>query len=293
MTVLKNTHYLFIDPNQDDVVTEIIKILSQIDKEQIHEFVNRLGGTNRLVAAYRKTISVFSSFMDIYPNLLPAETYLRYKDANSDNFGISTCSFSDIKTFYQDSYETILSLLYIPVCLDNIISRGQYNIFSPSIIGIFQTDRYKRMSHYSDYKKYIVLEKGMKLKQYDPTEPIQSLLAMSLNGSLRNGIGHNSFSYDGVSQTITVFDRRDPTKVELQTSLLNMATDCISIVRDAVVLSEIILFLLREQYRQEGKCSVMHPRFYQGVERNEKCPCGSQIKYKSCCKNDIDQLLHK
>lgn len=61
--------------------------------------------------------------MEVYPNILPAETYLRYKEKAKPDVGIATCSFSDIKTFYQDAYEAILSLIFIPVCLDNILIR--------------------------------------------------------------------------------------------------------------------------------------------------------------------------
>ena len=67
--------------------------------------------------AYRKTIEVFSEFMNIYPNLLPAETYEHILLKEAASTCIATCSFIDLKTYYQDAYEALLSLLYIPVGL--------------------------------------------------------------------------------------------------------------------------------------------------------------------------------
>ena len=67
--------------------------------------------------------------MNVYPNLLPAETYMRFTDKEHSNNGIATCSFGDIKEYYQDAYEAILSLMYIPVCFDNIARRGSFKTF--------------------------------------------------------------------------------------------------------------------------------------------------------------------
>ena len=39
---------------------------------------------------------------------------------------VSTCTFDDIKSFYQDTYEALASLLFIPVCLDNIDINCRY-----------------------------------------------------------------------------------------------------------------------------------------------------------------------
>ena len=144
--ILEETRNLFYQPSQDDSVSALIASLSQIDRTQLHELVERIGGTQEVISSYRKTVSVFSSFMDIYPNILPAETYIRCFSRESSDYGIATCSFGDLKTFYQDAYEAILSLIYIPVCLDNIIHRGTYSSFHPDFNSTFGKKRYKDLN---------------------------------------------------------------------------------------------------------------------------------------------------
>ena len=86
-----------------------------------------------------------------------------YRDKNDENLGISTCSFSDIKTFYQDAYETLLSLWYIPVCMDNILLRGNYTSFNNAFEQIFEKRQYANFEN--DFIKYLYINNGMRLEK--------------------------------------------------------------------------------------------------------------------------------
>lgn len=287
--VFQETKYIFMEPNQDSCVTNLLNELSKIDKNLIHQFVERMGGIQEIILSYRKTIEIFSCFMGIYPNLLPAETFLRFKDKSNANIGIATCSFSDIKTFYQDAYESLLSLMYIPVCVDNIILRGNYQVFNDVFISIFKQKKFSEIA--DDYNRYLVLDNGMKLSKIKNSEPLQRMVGVPANRFLRNGIGHNNIKYDGITQMIKVFDTQNHDVVKLEKSLMDMAIDCLGLAKSAVLLSEIILFILRQELRSENINSIIHPRFYKGAEPNGKCPCRSNIKYKKCCKVEIERIL--
>lgn len=289
--VLEETTYLFLSPNQDQALVRLTTELAKIDKNQLHRLVEAMGGIQGVILAYRKTVEVFSNFMAIYPNLLPAETYLRYKDNANPNIGIATCSFSDIKTFYQDAYESLLALIYVPVCLDNINLRGDYQSFLASVNGILKQKRFVDLSN--DFYRYQILDNGMKLMNLTDTEPLQRMVGMPANRFLRNGIGHNNIKYDGVTQRITVYDLKDHNIVKLETRLMDMAVDCIGLAKSAVVISEILLFILRFEFRTENIYSIIHPRFYKNAEVNGKCPCGSNIKYKKCCRNEVEEISRK
>lgn len=283
--VLEETKYLFPAPGQDDRVLKLMDFLSVLDKNLLHEFCVDAGGTTELLFLYRKAISVFSSFMDIYANVLPAETYLYLKNKENTATAISTCSFSDIKTFYQDAYETLGSLLFLPVCLDNIVLRKDHNCFE---------NAYKSVRCYSgtrDLSWYRMLDNGTRINRYNNKEVFQQLINLPANRLLRNGIGHNNVKYDGVTQIITAYDQKEPEKVTVEMSLMDMAIDCIGMAKAAVILSEMILFLLREEFRSENITTIIHPRFYKNREPNDKCPCGSFKKFKKCCKNDVDGLV--
>jgi hypothetical protein len=282
---LEETKYLFPAHGQDDRDLKLIDFLSVVDKNLLHEFCEDTGGTTELLFLYRKAISVFSSFMDIYAYVLPAETYLYLKNKENTATAISTCSFSDIKTFYQDAYETLGNLLFVPVCLDNIVLRKNHNSFEKA---------YRNVKCYTgarDLSWYRSLNNGTRINLYNDNEVFQQLIGFPANRLLRNGICHNNVKYDGVTQMITAYDQKPPEKVTVEMSLMDMAIDCIGMAKTAVILSEMILFLLREEFRREDITTITHPRFYKNKKPNDKCPCGSYKKFKKCCKNAVDGLV--
>ena len=115
-------------------------------------------------------------------------------------------------------------------------------------------------------------------------------MKIPVNKDLRNGIGHNNYKYDGMTQIITTFDYRIRNRVKMQTSVMEVALDCLGLAKTAVIFGEILLFILRQELRVENIHSAIHPRFYKKVGRNDKCPCGSGIKYKKCCRNDLNTM---
>lgn len=286
--VHEETNSLFYVPSQEVTIQQLLLTLSSINNQTLHNFVVEFGGIPVLLSHYRKTIDIFSSFMEIYPNVLPAETFMRYTSSVGTDIGIATCSFSDLKTFYQDSYESLLTLAFIPVCLDNILIRGTHTTFNKLYASLFKKKKYASIS--DDFHRYLALDNGMKLEKLESNEPMQHFLNIPANRLLRNGIGHNNVKYDGLTQEIIAFDQKDPSIVNLRKYLMDMAVDCIGLVKSAVIMAEIILFLLRRELDPSEIRSIIHPKFYKDVQPNDKCPCGSNKKYKKCCRNEIETV---
>lgn len=284
--VLEETHYLFLESQQSDSIMPIFEQLAQLDKDEVQLLIDAIGGTDGLIAAYRKVIEIFSKFMDIYPNILPAETFLRYKEGVKADKCISTCSFGDIKTFYQDAYEALLAVLYVPVCLDNIRYRGSFQRFEETYNDVYCPERKQR-----DFKWYCKLDNGTRINKYNETEFFQKSIILTANRKLRNGIGHNNIKYDGVKQTVIAYDLKNPKRINYNGLLMDIAIDCIGLTKSTVLLSEIILFLLRFESKKQSMHSIIHPKCYKNAEMNAKCPCGSGIKFKKCCRDDILKLL--
>jgi len=286
--VLEETENLFFRPTQEAIVLDLLVKLSQLDKASLHQFVEHIGGIEVIISSFCRIIDVISAFMDIYPNILPAETFMRFRNIEQPNYGIATCSFGDIKTFYQDTYETILSLLYLPVCIDNILQRGHFATFSSILVKLFTNNKYNRLP--DNFARYMALDNGMKLEKIQVSEPMQYALNIPANRFLRNAIGHNNVKYDGLTQMITVFDQKEQKAIKLEKSLMEMAIDCIGLTRSSVIMAEIMLFILRQELRDKNLSSIIHPRFYKKAQPNAKCPCGSNLKYKKCCMSDIESL---
>ena len=291
--VREETHNLF--PNQEETLIGFISLLSSIDKCELHTFVERLGGVEEINNAYTQVINTFSSFMQVYPNLLPAETFWSYKDKNDSSLCIATCSLADIKAFYQEAYETLLSLLHIPVCLDNILSRNKYLLYNSAFYDFYESKpaikkRYEKLS--DDFERFANIDNGKKAElMAQSAEQVQQYLDIPVDRDLRNAISHNSYRYDGLNQTITVFDQKKRSVVKETLQLMKMAMDCLGLAKSIVLFAEMLLFILRCE--EPSSHSIMHPRYYCNLGRNEKCSCGSGKKFKNCCQPALQEMQHE
>ena len=71
---------------------------------------------------------------------------------------------------------------------------------------------------------------------------------------------------------------------------MDIALECIGLARSVVGFSEIILYILRCESRTKGLHTIIHPRFYKDAQPNDKCPCGSGMKYKKCCQIEVEAV---
>lgn len=282
--VLEQTKNLFFEKTQEKYIVNLLQRISIIDENQLHSFLERIGGIDTIISAFQKVMEVISSFIVIFPHILPATTYLTYKDKSDSEIGISTCSFLDIKSFYQDAYESLLSILYIPVSMDNILIRNNYNDYNTIFDSLFSKSRYASLS--DNLKRYQTIDNGMKVEKIC-NEVLQNALNFPAKRLLRNAIGHNNYKYDNATQIITINDEK---KGKIQFSLLEMAIECIGLAKTSVIMSEILLFIMRHELRKKGVRSIIPLQFYNDNHPNDKCPCGSNIKYKKCCKFEIEQI---
>ena len=282
--VLEQTKMIFWDTSQEKYIGDLIKHISAIDDFQLHSLVKRIGGISTVILAFQKNMDLFCSFMEIYPHILPAITYMTYKEKDNSDIGLSTCSFFDVKSFYQDAYESLLSTLYIPVSIDNILTRNNYDDYNSTFSSLFVKKRYANLS--DNLERYQALDNGMKAENIC-NEIVQNALNIPAKRLLRNAIGHNNYKYDNAKQIITFFDVKHGA---ISISLLEMAKDCIGLAKSSVIMSEVLLFIMRHELRNEGIHSIIPMQFYNDNQPNDKCPCGSNIKYKKCCKFEVDRL---
>ena len=101
---------------------------------------------------------------------------------------------------------------------------------------------------------------------------------------LRNAIGHNNYSYDGISQIIKYTPNRNNPENVLEITLLDIAISCIELMKSSIILEFIIYELYRIYYKNQGMDCPLHPVFYKGTHSSNHCPCGSGKKFNKCCK---------
>jgi len=218
---------------------------------------------------------MLGEFIDIYQALIPA-LVLQYCKEDSIDFedeGSSTSTFNTVKQFYLDAYEALGNLLVIPVALNNIKYRGDFDKLSPV--------EPKAIS----MEDFIGLTKARRYHFCLDTEAYTDFLKIIVNPKLRNAIGHNDVDYNTASQLITYIPNpKDRTKKETE-YLLEFENEAVHLFQGILSISEYLYRLRESELIFEGKIPVMDRMPIsksKKIGRNEPCPCGSGKKYKFC-----------
>lgn len=256
-TLLKFMKYIFIDKELNKCIIDINKEISIINIEEYNRLLLYLDKENYLEKAYNEILDMLFKFVDILPNLLPAISAMQYKSLNYTEQGISTCSFEDIKTFYIDAYEKILSYIHIPMCLDNIKYRNKYNEFD-------------KQQTLEDFLKE---SKGNRLKKITEIEFFSSLIKFPIDNKLRNAIGHNQYEFNGITQIITYKPNEKKQEIIENKYLMKMAIECIQLMQYMVIIQDLIFQMIRKKNYNKGIKTRVNSIFYKKIGVNEKCPC--------------------
>ncbi|MDE7405255.1 MAG: hypothetical protein K2M89_00065 [Clostridiales bacterium] len=207
----------------------IIKLLAK----QSQEFKNFISifDLEYVKDAERKLLHLIKLFLDMYPKFLPIFNSLKLD--NVDDCGISTLSFEDIKSFYQDSYELILAVLPEIIGLNNISRRRCLNNF---VCGTH--DFNAKINSYSS--KYMLYQELL-----DRNDIFSWIITDRIQNHLRNSIGHFNYEEDPVEQTITFTDKHKDKVSKFSKSLIEVARDCIYMFYTLINLLEVNYSLLK------------------------------------------------
>lgn len=181
----------------------------------------------------RKTLQLIKAFLDKYPKFLPIFNTLKVKEFK--DLGISTLSFEDIKSFYQDSYELILYNLPRIVALNNVCGRKDINKFINT-----NTDFEEKINSYRSkvniYKELI-----------SNNDDFSWLINNSIENHIRNSIGHFNYKENLEEQAILfIDDHMGKQKTDTKT-LMEIARDCVNMFYSLVNLLELNYHLLKIQ----------------------------------------------
>lgn len=164
-------------------------------------------------------------------------------------------------------------MLVIPVALNNIKYRGDFDILSPV--------EPKAVS----MEDFIGLTKAKRYHFCLDAEAYTDFLKIIANPKLRNAIGHNDVDYNTASQLITYIPNpKDRTKKETE-YLLEFENEAVHLFQGLLSISEYLYRLRELELMFDGKIPFMtrmpisKPK---KIGRNELCPCGSGKKYKFC-----------
>lgn len=266
----------FIGALRKDIISDLslsnsVLNLPTDQVDSLIDFLNSHAGYSlkELQAAIYK---IYDEFISVYSYLIPA-IFLQYCNEDVIDFeteGTMTSSFDTIKQFSLDAYETLGNLLVVPVALNNIKYRNNYN--ECAIVD----NQHKTLDDYIGFRS-----KRKRYRYCNDTELYTKELQLILNSELRNAIGHNDVMYDTVSQEIIYTPNpSDRTKQE-KTYLLEFENETVHLFQAITVISE-YLYRLREFEMIKNGHSPLPTMSFKKVGRNDPCPCGSGLKYKKC-----------
>lgn len=120
-----------------------------------------------------------------------------------DEKGILTTNFEMLKNYYVEAFEILSSFLPIFMGLQNIINRGDRNKFNKA-----SQNKFKSITTIQDYDKK-VKNKGNKVKFFEDENVFDGIfdIPFIMDNSIRNSIGHHSYTYTSDSQLISFKDR--------------------------------------------------------------------------------------
>ena len=251
----------------------------KLDKEKMNcliEYLNTHDGYS-LKQMQEQINTLLGEFIVAYPYLIPALS-LQFCDEGSVDLeveGTTTSTYEDVKQFYLDAYETLGNLLIIPATIDNIKNRGDANDFIANNAGIVSLD------------KFIAATKANRFHLYNKNELYMRTIDVKYNQKLRNAIGHNDVEYETSTQKIIYIP--DPKKREKKLSeyLLEFEIEALSMFQAILVISEYLYRLRELELLAKGVVPLpvefpIKERKKKKIYPNEKCPCGSGLKYKKC-----------
>ncbi|WP_245883939.1 hypothetical protein [Vibrio albus] len=194
---------LTIYEHNKELSEEMPKLLFKLYNEHydnLNEFFDSLLNTGFLKTVHHDTIS-------LYPRLIKLELPLRpalYYDYAEEELGdvparVSTQSFDTCNDTYKDLAEVYSRQLVLVAGLNNMIHRGDFNLFSDDVrLSKKKGDVIKAFSSLDDYAN---VDLGKKLTAID--DSFFKFDENAIDNRLRNGIAHYKHDYNEATQIIT------------------------------------------------------------------------------------------
>lgn len=269
-----------LSPLKSDIskVSEIGASIFKLEKQKVNSFIDFLNQHKgySLLELQDSINKLLGEFVKVFPYLVPAFSlqFCDYKLVDFEKEGTTTSTYSDVKEFYLDVYETLGNVLIIPAAIDNIKYRNDSNVFECNDVNIDSLD------------KFISATKAGRFHLYNTKEIYMRPLNVKYDQKLRNAIGHNDVEYDTLSQKIKYIpDSKNRNKM-LTKYLLEFEIEALSMFQAVLVISEYVYRLRELELINKGVMplhdDILNPKVNVKIYPNEKCPCGSGKKYKHC-----------
>lgn len=236
---------------QENILDDYVKISKSIyEQKNIKEtikFINYLKTKIKMNELSQKVIEIYKKWFndfEKYMAIVLIDTEENLNKINKKEFGISTINFKDMKTFYEETYELILELITIPIGLNNIVTRGNYDDFS-------EKSPYKNFDSYFAQSKYNRTKSLMEEEKYSA--------CLYINRNIRNAISHFDYKLNKESQVITFYDKYGDKTEMIEMFLLDFAFQCYKNIKNIIYMNELLYNIRKLDYVNQGmKPNINH-----------------------------------
>lgn len=292
-SVAKINQFQFLNSKESDAVMKIMSLYQKAVSErrtELERYISFLKKLNRLERWKKRIYNLCDTVYEKIDLLIPIISVDFYKGDKEEmldgRFAITTTSFEDIKQLYVDLYELIAEVLILLVGFDNVLECGDYENLKP-VAGL-------KVNSLSDMAN--MRNKGNIIKFLDNGGKACELVCKCLSSDTRNSIGHYDYDSEEIAnslgQKIKFYNVNNKDEFEEKT-LTQICYDiwqmynCMGIFSELIYRLEMHSRILEGQHPSEGDdfckttsgCQKKKKKIYP----NDKCPCGSGLKYKKCC----------
>ncbi len=231
----------------EDILKKYIEIthdISNVDKNNgLLKFIEYIKEKENFTLLSKKIFEVYNEWIENFDKFLPIVymSFANNKKLSKEEYGITTINLDGLKSFYVKSYELILELLLVPVGLNNIFERGEYNLF------------YKE-SKAKNFDSYFLLNKYDRVYTLSDDDKFSKYL--NLNRHVRNSISHFDYEYDKLTQLITFYDRFKGKCSTNPMYLRDFAEICFDNFKLLVYLNELFYSIRKVDYVSLG--NIIH-----------------------------------
>jgi hypothetical protein len=178
---------------------KMLLLLHSRNNEALGEFFDSIIDSSFLKTTHLECISLYPKLIKLDLPLRPALYYdYTEEDLSAVSMRVSTSDFDTCNNTYKDLAEVYSRQLVLVAGLNNLLHRGDSDLFSDSVRLNNKGNVIKNLSSLNDYAN---VDLGCKLNAIDDSFFKFNLDA--IDTKLRNGIAHFKYDYDDAMQIIT------------------------------------------------------------------------------------------
>lgn len=218
-------------------INETIKFIEFIETK-----INTKELSEKIIEIYDRWINDFEKYMSV----IILSVVNKIDQIDKEKYGISTINFKDMRTFYADSYELILEMITLPVGLNNIIERKNYDCFPANS----KINNFKTFFNNTKYQRLDALKDDEEFSKY-----------LNINNNVRNSIAHFDYKINNETQLITFYDKYKSSEKLIEMYLFDFALLCYENIKFIVYLNELFYNIKKISYIKNGLRPNINPNF--------------------------------